>query len=75
MIYSVRVKPLRLIPADRGRLMEILRSGDDQFIRFGQLYMTTAYPGSRERLVNSASVHSAGKCPMIGRSKCDRSKR
>ena len=28
MIYSVRVKPLRFIPDDRGRLMEILRSGD-----------------------------------------------
>jgi len=45
MIRGVRVKPLRVIPDDRGRLMEILRSDDDLFIRFGQLYMTTAYPG------------------------------
>lgn len=45
MIQGVRVKSLRLIPDERGRLMEILRSDDDLFIRFGQLYMTTAYPG------------------------------
>ena len=45
MIQGVRVKPLRVIADDRGRLMEILRSDDDLFIRFGQLYVTTAYPG------------------------------
>jgi dTDP-4-dehydrorhamnose 3,5-epimerase len=45
MIHGVRVKNLRLIPDERGRLMEILRSDDDLFIRFGQIYMTTAYPG------------------------------
>ncbi len=45
MIQGVRVKPLRVIADDRGRLTEILRSDDDLFIRFGQLYVTTAYPG------------------------------
>ncbi len=45
MIHGVRVKPLRVIPDERGRLMEILRSDDELFIRFGQLYVTTAYPG------------------------------
>ncbi len=45
MIHGVRVKQLRVIPDERGRLMEILRSDDDLFIRFGQLYMTTVYPG------------------------------
>ncbi len=45
MIHGVRVKPLRVIPDERGRLMEILRSDDDLFLRFGQAYMTTAYPG------------------------------
>ncbi len=45
MIQGVRVKQLRVIPDERGRLMEILRSDDDLFIRFGQLYMTTAFPG------------------------------
>ncbi len=45
MIRDVRVKPLRVIPDERGRLMEILRSDDEVFLRFGQLYMTTAHPG------------------------------
>jgi len=45
MIEGVRVKKLRVIPDERGRLMEILRSDDELFSRFGQVYMTTAYPG------------------------------
>ena len=45
MIDGVAVKKLRVIPDERGRLMEILRSDDEFFSRFGQVYMTTAYPG------------------------------
>lgn len=46
MIDGVKVKKLKLIPDDRGRLMEILRSDDrDMFEKFGQVYMTTAWPG------------------------------
>ncbi len=43
MIHDVRVKPLTVIPDERGRLMEMLRSDDQLFKKFGQLYMTTAY--------------------------------
>lgn len=45
MIDGVKVKKLKVIPDERGRLMEMLRSDDDLFINFGQAYMTTAYPG------------------------------
>jgi len=45
MISGVLVKKLKVIPDERGRLMEILRSDDEMFSRFGQVYMTTAYPG------------------------------
>ncbi len=45
MIEGVVVKKLRVIPDERGRLMEILRSDDDLFEKFGQVYMTTNYPG------------------------------
>lgn len=45
MIDGVAVKKLRVIPDERGRLMEILRADDQLFSRFGQVYMTTAYPG------------------------------
>ncbi len=44
-IQGVSVKPLRVIPDERGWLMEILRCDDPIFTRFGQLYCTTAYPG------------------------------
>lgn len=45
MIDGVQIKKLRVIPDERGRLMEILRNDDEMFSRFGQVYMTTAYPG------------------------------
>lgn len=45
MIDGVKVKKLKIIPDERGRLMEILRSDDENFSKFGQVYMTTAYPG------------------------------
>ncbi len=45
MINGVKIKKLRVIPDERGRLMEILRADDELFIRFGQVYMTTTYPG------------------------------
>jgi len=46
MISDVRIKPLKVIPDERGRLMEMLRSDDEVFRGFGQVYMTTAYPGA-----------------------------
>lgn len=45
LIDGVKTKQLKVIPDERGRLMEILRSDDPLFLRFGQVYMTTAYPG------------------------------
>jgi dTDP-4-dehydrorhamnose 3,5-epimerase len=45
MIEGVRLKPLKVIPDERGRLMEMLRADDDLFVKFGQVYMTSAYPG------------------------------
>ena len=45
MIDGVMVKTLKVIPDERGRLMEILRNDDEMFRGFGQVYMTTAYPG------------------------------
>ena len=45
-IDGVKVKPLRVIPDDRGWLMEMLR-GDDRelFSQFGQVYVSATYPG------------------------------
>ena len=45
MIEGVKVKKLKVIPDERGRLMEIFRSDDEAFEKFGQVYMTTVYKG------------------------------
>jgi len=45
MIEGIRIKKLKVIPDERGRLMEILRSDDDLYFQFGQAYVTTTYPG------------------------------
>lgn len=45
MINGVKVKQLKPIPDERGSVMEIFRSDDPEFEKFGQVYMTTAYPG------------------------------
>ena len=44
MIDGVKTKWLRVIPDERGRVMEILRADDELFLKFGQLYITTTYP-------------------------------
>jgi dTDP-4-dehydrorhamnose 3,5-epimerase len=45
MIDGVKVKKLKVIPDERGRLMEMLRADDDFFEKFGQVYMTSTYSG------------------------------
>lgn len=45
MIKGVKVKKLNPIADERGRVMEVLRADDEIFIKFGQVYITTAYPG------------------------------
>lgn len=45
MIQDVSLKKLRVIPDERGRLMEIMRRDEPEFKEFGQVYMTTNYPG------------------------------
>lgn len=48
-IDGVKLKPLKLIPDSRGFLMEYLRNDDGEFFNdelpFGQVYVTTCYPG------------------------------
>ncbi len=44
-IQGVIVRDLRLIPDDRGYLMEMMRSDWPEFGAFGQAYITACYPG------------------------------
>lgn len=45
LIRDVVLRPLRLIPDDRGFLMEMLRRDWPEFREFGQAYVTACYPG------------------------------
>jgi len=45
MIEGVSKRKLRLIPDERGYLMEMLRSDWEEYDRFGQVYVTAVYPG------------------------------
>jgi len=45
-IDGVKVKALRLVPDERGWLMEILRRDEEGlFAQFGQVYVSATYPG------------------------------
>jgi dTDP-4-dehydrorhamnose 3,5-epimerase len=47
LIHGVVVKKLAVHCDERGRLMEMIRADDRELgtVKFGQVYMTTAYPG------------------------------
>jgi dTDP-4-dehydrorhamnose 3,5-epimerase len=45
MIQGVQVKRLKVIPDERGFLMEMLRDDDPFFQKFGQVYLSVVYPG------------------------------
>ena len=46
LIAGVKVKPLRVVPDERGWLMEIIRADQsDLFTKFGQVYVSATYPG------------------------------
>lgn len=45
VIDGVRARRARVLPDERGRLGEIMRSDDPWFEKFGQVYFTTTFPG------------------------------
>jgi dTDP-4-dehydrorhamnose 3,5-epimerase len=46
VIHDVKTRKLRLMPDERGWLLEILRADDPElFQRFGQVYVSATYPG------------------------------
>lgn len=45
LIEGVEQKYLKKIADERGHLMEIIRNDDEIYSEFGQIYITTAYPG------------------------------
>lgn len=45
LIQGVEVKKLTPICDERGSLMEILRADDPMYLKFGQVYVTSVFPG------------------------------
>jgi len=45
MIEGVRIKQLKVIPDERGLVMEMMRDDDDFYQKFGQVYLSVVYPG------------------------------
>lgn len=45
MIHDVQIKKLKLLPDDRGFLMEMLRCDDEVYKGFGQVYITGCIRG------------------------------
>jgi len=46
MIEGLKVKKLKIIPDERGHLMEMFRRDDEAFIKFGQTYLSGTHPGA-----------------------------
>ncbi len=46
MIEGVKVKPLRQISDERGKVMHMLRADDKDFVSFGEIYFSTVFPGA-----------------------------
>jgi len=44
MINGIKIIPLRQIPDERGNIMHMLRSTDDHFENFGEIYFSNIYP-------------------------------
>ncbi|MBI5888783.1 MAG: dTDP-4-dehydrorhamnose 3,5-epimerase family protein [Deltaproteobacteria bacterium] len=46
MIDGVKITPLKQIPDERGRIMHMLRADAPHFVRFGEIYFSSVYPGA-----------------------------
>lgn len=63
-IVGARVIPLRRIPDERGTIFHMLRSTDEHFSQFGEIYFSTIYHGlvkgwhrHREMSLNYVCIH------------------
>lgn len=45
MIDGVKIKSLKKIPDDRGQIMHIMKSSDEDYVKFGEVYCSSVYPG------------------------------
>jgi dTDP-4-dehydrorhamnose 3,5-epimerase len=72
MIDGVRIVPLRQIADERGTIMHMLKATDPHFIRFGEIYFSSAWPGTikawhihRTMTVNNAVIVGHAKLVLF----------
>jgi len=70
-IQDVRVVPLRRIPDERGTVYHMLRCTDPYFVKFGEIYFSSIYPGvikgwhkHREMTLNYACIFGRVKLAL-----------
>lgn len=68
MIDGVKIIPLRQIVDERGKIMHMLKSTDEHFIEFGEIYFSCAWPGTvkawhihKSMTVNNAVIQGRAK--------------
>jgi dTDP-4-dehydrorhamnose 3,5-epimerase len=71
MIHGVRIVPLKQIVDERGKIMHMLKATDPHFIKFGEIYFSTAWPGvikawhiHQTMVVNNAVLSGRAKLVM-----------
>jgi dTDP-4-dehydrorhamnose 3,5-epimerase len=70
-IDGVKVVPLRQIVDERGKIMHMLKATDEHFVGFGEIYFSTAWPGTikawhihQTMTVNNAVISGHAKLVM-----------
>ena len=63
LIDGASARTLRVVPDERGWLMEVLRADDPEFTKFGQVYVSATYPAATgdRTLRRSTSCTSDGQ--------------
>lgn len=71
MIDGVKIIPLTQIVDERGKIMHMLKATDPHFIAFGEIYFSTAWPGTikgwhvhTSMTINNAVVSGSAKLVM-----------
>ena len=68
MIDRVSIVPLRQIVDERGKIMHMMKSTDPHFIKFGEIYLSCAWPGTikawhvhQTMTINNAVISGSAK--------------
>ena len=72
MIDGVKLVPLRQIVDERGKIMHMLKSTDEHFLSFGEIYFSCAWPGTikawhvhQSMTINNAVISGRAKLVLF----------